>query len=71
MNTPVWIEWNLMSRLFTVFLISAIFMNELPLEFVAILVSLVSSLTGGFNLLYMGIFCYVTEITPEKDRVFR
>lgn len=46
-------------------------MTELPVEFVAILVSLIVAISGGLNLLYMGIFCYVTEITPEKDRVFR
>lgn len=55
----------------TVNLISAIFMNTLPVEFVAILASLIGAACGGINLMWMGIFCYLTEITEEKDRVFR
>ncbi|XP_037049233.1 uncharacterized protein LOC119083602 [Bradysia coprophila] len=54
-----------------VFLISATFMTSLPVEFTAVLVSLIEAISGGTNLLWMGIFCYVTDITQEKDRVFR
>lgn len=46
-------------------------MEDLSVEFVAILTTLIAAISGGINLLWMGIFCYVTEITPERDRVFR
>lgn len=46
-------------------------MTSLPVEFSAVLTPLIEAMSGGANVLWMGIFCYITDITPEKDRVFR
>lgn len=54
-----------------VMLISAIFMKQLPLEFSSVLGKLLPALTGGSNLMLMGVYSYLTEMTAEKDRTFR
>ncbi len=46
-------------------------MTVFPVQFGATLIALIQAISGGENLMWMGIFCYVTEITPEKDRLFR
>ncbi|KAG4076448.1 hypothetical protein HA402_005891 [Bradysia odoriphaga] len=54
-----------------VLLISAIFMKQLPLEFNMILSKLLPAMAGGQNLMLMGVYSYLTEMTEEKDRTFR
>ncbi|KAJ6636395.1 Proton-coupled folate transporter [Pseudolycoriella hygida] len=54
-----------------VLLISAIFMKQLPLEFNMILSKLLPAMGGGQNLMLMGVYSYLTEMTAEKDRTFR
>lgn len=46
-------------------------MRELPVEFTAILTNMLLAICGGYRLMYMGIFSYLTDITTEEDRVFR
>lgn len=41
------------------------------MQFNAVLGKLLPALTGKENLMLMGIFSYLTETTPEKDRTFR
>lgn len=54
-----------------VLLISAIFMKQLPLQFNMILSKLLPAMAGGQNLMLMGVYSYLTEMTEEKDRTFR
>ncbi|XP_059607866.1 probable peptidoglycan muropeptide transporter SLC46 [Phlebotomus argentipes] len=51
--------------------ISAIFMLQLPLEFAGILEKLLPAMFGGFTLMLMGVYSYITDITAEEDRTFR
>ncbi|GAB0091592.1 uncharacterized protein DMENIID0001_064480 [Sergentomyia squamirostris] len=51
--------------------ISAIFMLQLPMEFAGILEKLFPAMCGGFTLMLMGVYSYITDITPEEDRTFR
>lgn len=46
-------------------------MDEIPMEFGAIIERVVPSMLGGQTLMIMGIYSYLTEITEEKDRAFR
>lgn len=57
--------------MFLVALISAIFMKQLPVEFNTIFGALFPAIGGGWTLMSIGLFSYLTEITEEKDRVFR
>lgn len=57
--------------LFLVMLIAAIFMKQLRLEFSSILVKLLPAMTGGTNLMLIGVYSYLTEMTSQKDRTFR
>lgn len=52
-------------------LIAAIFMKQLPVEFNAVLGALFPAIGGGWTLMSIGLFSYLTEVTEEKDRVFR
>lgn len=54
-----------------VLLISAIFMKQLPLEFNMVLSKLLPAMAGGQNLMLMGVYSYLTEMTEEADRTFR
>ena len=54
-----------------VYLIAAVFMKQLPLEFSSILGKLLPAITGGYNLMLMAVYSYLTELTTEKDRTFR
>lgn len=54
-----------------VLLIASVFMKQLPLEFSSILGKLLPAITGGSNLMLMGVYSYLTELTEEKDRTFR
>lgn len=56
---------------FTVLLTASIFMKQLPLEYNSIGSKLFPAIFGGSNLMLMGVYSYLTEITPEKDRTFR
>lgn len=55
----------------TVMLIATVFMKQLRLEFSSILMKLLPAITGGANLMLMGVYSYLTEMTAEKDRTFR
>ncbi len=57
--------------MFSVFLIGAIFMKELPVEFITILGAFFSVISGGWTIMSIGLYSYLTEVTEEKDRVFR
>ncbi|KAG4068207.1 hypothetical protein HA402_008848 [Bradysia odoriphaga] len=46
-------------------------MKQLPVEFNAVLRALFSAIGGGWTLMFIGLFAYLTEVTEEKDRVFR
>ncbi|KAJ6643888.1 Proton-coupled folate transporter [Pseudolycoriella hygida] len=52
-------------------LIAAIFMKQLTMEFNAILGAIIRAIGGGWSLMGIGLFSYLTEVTEEKDRVFR
>ncbi|KAG4076785.1 hypothetical protein HA402_009131 [Bradysia odoriphaga] len=52
-------------------LIAAIFMKQLPVEFNTILGAFFPAIGGGWTLMSIGLFSYLTEVTEEKDRVFR
>ncbi|KAJ6646334.1 Thymic stromal cotransporter like [Pseudolycoriella hygida] len=54
-----------------VYIFGAFFITQLPVQFVVVSVSLFKGMSGGLSLMYMGIFCYLTEMTAEKDRSFR
>lgn len=54
-----------------VYLIASIFFDTLPMQFNAVLGKLLPALFGKENLMLMGVFSYLTETTPEKDRTFR
>ncbi|ALC45482.1 CG31321 [Drosophila busckii] len=56
---------------FTCLFISAIFFEQLPMEFGMYLEVIVPSLCGGLTFCLMAIYSYMTISTPEKDRVFR
>lgn len=69
-NLNFFLSMLITSRI-SVMLISAIFMKQLPLEFSSVLGKLLPALTGGSNLMLMGVYSYLTEMTAEKDRTFR
>lgn len=52
-------------------LIATVFMKQLPLEFSSILMKLMPALAGGSNLMLIGVYSYLTEMTAEQDRTFR
>lgn len=60
-----------MLLLHTVYLIAAVFFKQLPLEFSAILGKLLPAITGGANLMLMGVYSYLSETTAEEDRTLR
>ncbi|XP_049280678.1 thymic stromal cotransporter protein-like isoform X1 [Anopheles funestus] len=56
---------------FSIYILSAIFMREIPLEVAGIVPNLIISLSGGVPLVITGIYSYLTVCTDEKDRTFR
>lgn len=54
-----------------VLLIASIFMKQLPLQFNMVLSKLLPAMGGGSNLMLMGVYSYLSEMTEEKDRTFR
>lgn len=46
-------------------------MKELPVEFNSVLGTLFPAIGGGWELMSIGLFSYLSEVTEEKDRVFR
>lgn len=52
-------------------MIAAVFFKQLPLEFSAILGKLLPAITGGANLMLMGVYSYLSETTAEADRTMR
>lgn len=57
--------------IFLVLLIAAIFMDEIPMEFSEIGWAVVPAMFGGFSLMLIGIFSYLSCITSEENRTFR
>ncbi|XP_050077624.1 uncharacterized protein LOC126564589 [Anopheles maculipalpis] len=56
---------------FSIYILSAIFMREIPLEVAGILPNLIIAFSGGVPLVVTGIYSYLTVCTDEKDRTFR
>lgn len=54
-----------------VLLLSAIFMDTIPMEIPAFSERVIPSLFGGQTLMLMGIYIYLSQMTKEEDRVFR
>jgi MFS family permease len=52
-------------------LVSVIFWTQIPMEFARVLGTVVPAMFGGFNLMLMGCFAYITCITKEEDRTSR
>lgn len=46
-------------------------MKQLPVEFNTILGALFPAIGGGWTLMSIGLFSYLTEVTDESERVFR
>lgn len=46
-------------------------MKQLPVEFNTVLGAFFPAIGGGWTLMSIGLFSYLTEVTDEKDRVFR
>lgn len=44
---------------------------QLPVEFNTIVGAFFPAIGGGWTLMSIGLFSYLTEVTEEKDRVFR
>uniref|UniRef100_A0A182VTZ5 Major facilitator superfamily (MFS) profile domain-containing protein n=1 Tax=Anopheles minimus TaxID=112268 RepID=A0A182VTZ5_9DIPT len=55
----------------SIYVLSAIFMREIPLEVTGILPNLIIAFSGGVPLVITGIYSYLTLCTDEKDRTFR
>lgn len=60
---------NLSSSL--VYLIAAIFFKQLPMEFSSFFGKVAPAVLGGRNMMIMGAFSYLTETTPEENRLCR
>ncbi|XP_052896223.1 thymic stromal cotransporter protein-like [Anopheles moucheti] len=56
---------------FCIYILSAIFMREIPLEVAGILPNIIIAFSGGIPLVVTGIYSYLTVCTDEKDRTFR
>uniref|UniRef100_A0A182PQZ3 Major facilitator superfamily (MFS) profile domain-containing protein n=1 Tax=Anopheles epiroticus TaxID=199890 RepID=A0A182PQZ3_9DIPT len=56
---------------FAVYIFSAVFMREVPLEVAGIVPNLINAVSGGVPLVVTGIYSYLTVCTDEKDRTFR
>uniref|UniRef100_A0A182QD70 Major facilitator superfamily (MFS) profile domain-containing protein n=1 Tax=Anopheles farauti TaxID=69004 RepID=A0A182QD70_9DIPT len=56
---------------FSVYIFSAYFMREIPLEVAGIVPNLIVAFSGGVPLVVTGIYSYLTVCTEEKDRTFR
>lgn len=56
---------------FIAYLVATVFFNQLPLQFSSVLGKLLPAITGGTNLMFMGVYSYLTEMTAEQDRTFR
>uniref|UniRef100_A0A182NBH3 Major facilitator superfamily (MFS) profile domain-containing protein n=1 Tax=Anopheles dirus TaxID=7168 RepID=A0A182NBH3_9DIPT len=56
---------------FSVYIFSAYFMREVPLEVAGIVPNLIVAFSGGVPLVVTGIYSYLTVCTDEKDRTFR
>uniref|UniRef100_A0A6E8VYG7 Uncharacterized protein n=1 Tax=Anopheles coluzzii TaxID=1518534 RepID=A0A6E8VYG7_ANOCL len=56
---------------FGVYILSAVFMREIPLEVAGIVPNLINAFSGGVPLVVTGIYSYLTVCTDEKDRTFR
>lgn len=55
----------------SVLLIAAIFFKRLPIQFSSILSTLLPAMTGGDNLMVMGIYGYLSGTTAPENRTFR
>lgn len=51
--------------------ISAIFFDVFPMEFGAYIEAIVPAMFGGFGFTLIAVYGYITNATPEADRIFR
>lgn len=52
-------------------LISTIFFDEIPVEVTMFFEALFPALTGGWVMMYLGVFSYISDITDNESRTFR
>lgn len=52
-------------------LISTIFFEEIPVEVTMFFEALFPALTGGWVMMYLGVFSYISDITDNESRTFR
>lgn len=55
----------------TIYIISSIYMNQIPIQYALYPASIVTAIFGSRTLFAIGIFSYMTVTTTEKDRTFR
>lgn len=51
--------------------LSTYFFYEIPVEITMFLEAIFPAITGGWVLVYLGVFSYISDITDEKSRTFR
>ncbi|XP_032511612.2 proton-coupled folate transporter-like [Danaus plexippus] len=52
-------------------IINVYFFKEIPVELTVFLESLFTSVSGGWVLMFLGVFSYISDITTEQSRTFR
>lgn len=52
-------------------LISTIYFDEIPVEITMFFEALFPALTGGWVMMYLGVFSYISDITDNESRTFR
>lgn len=52
-------------------LISTVFFDEIPVEVTMFFEALFPALTGGWVMMYLGVFSYISDITDDASRTFR
>lgn len=52
-------------------LISTVFFDEIPVEVSMFFEALFPALTGGWVMMYLGVFSYISDITDNESRTFR
>lgn len=52
-------------------IISAVFFEEIPIEVTMFFEALFPAITGGWVMMYLGVFSYISDITDSESRTFR
>lgn len=52
-------------------IISTIFFTEIPVEVTMFCEAIFPAITGGWVLMFLGVFSYISDITDEESRTFR